>query len=48
MATNFLMFYRAGITDDMAFLVGVSGVECVVGERRIYTKSLAGKGKLGS
>ena len=48
MATNFLMFCRVGIADDMTFLVGVSGVECVAGEGRIYTESLGGKGKLCS
>ena len=48
MATNFLMFYRAGIADGMAFPVGVSDVECAAGEGKIYTESLGGKGKLCS
>ena len=46
MVTNFLMFCRSYIADNMAFPVGVSGVECAAGEGRIYTESLGGKGKL--
>ena len=39
MVANFLRFCRAGSVDWMAFVVGVSGVECVVGEGRICTGS---------
>ena len=37
MTTSFLRFCRAGSVDGMAFVVGVSGVECAVGEGRIYS-----------
>ena len=46
MATSFLRFCRAGIVDGMAFAVGVSGVECTVGEGRMCTGS--GEGVAGS
>ena len=46
MAANFLRFCRAGSVDWMAFVVGVSSVECVVGEGRICTGS--GEGAAGS
>ena len=39
MATNFLNFYRTGIAIDVAFVVGVLGVDCVAGEGIIYTSS---------
>ena len=31
MATNFLMFCSTGITDGVAFVVGVLGVDCAAG-----------------
>ena len=46
MATNFLMFYSTGSADGVAFVVGVSGFECVVGVGKIYTESIGGRGKL--
>ena len=46
MATNFLMFCRASIANGMAFLEGVSGVECAAGEGRMCTRS--GEGATGS
>ena len=36
MTTNFLMFCRAGSANGVAFPVGVSGVECAVGEGKIH------------
>ena len=39
MATNFLNFCRTGSAIDVAFVVGVLGVDCVAGEGRIYTGS---------
>ena len=39
MATNFLNFCRTGSAIDVAFVVGVWGVDCVAGEGRIYTGS---------
>ena len=46
MAANFLRCCKAGSVDLMAFVVGVSGVECAVGEGRICTGS--GEGAAGS
>ena len=46
MATSFLRFCRAGNVDGMAFVVGVSGVECAAGEGRIYTGEGQGSGLL--
>ena len=46
MATNFLKFCRAGSVDGMAFVVGVSSVECVASVGRIYTWSVEGRCKL--
>ena len=46
MAANFLRFCRACSVDGMAFAVGVSGVECAVGESRMCTGS--GEGAAGS
>ena len=37
MATNVLKFCRAGIGNWVAFVVGVLGVDCAVGEGIIYT-----------
>ena len=42
MATNFLNFCRTGSAIDVAFVVGVLGVDCVAGEGRIYTWSVEG------
>ena len=38
MATNFLKFCRAGSANWVAFVVGVSGFECVSGVGKIYTE----------
>ena len=46
MAANFLRFCRAGSVNGMTFVVGVSGVECVVGEGRICPG--LGEGAVGS
>ena len=45
LATNFLKFCSIG-SDGVAFAVGVSGFECVVGVGKVYTDSIGGKGKL--
>ena len=42
MATSFLRFCRAGSVDGMTFAVSVSGVDCAVGEDRIYIGSVEG------
>ena len=47
MAANFLRFCKAGSVDWMVFAVGVSGVECVVGEGRICTGSGEGVASSG-
>ena len=47
MATTFLRFCRAGSVDGMTFVVGVSGVECVAGEDKIYTGSVEGAASNG-
>ena len=39
MATNFLNFCRISSAIDVAFMVGVLGVDCVAREDRIYTGS---------
>ena len=39
MATNFLNFCRTSSAIDVAFVVCVLGVDCVIGEGRIYTSS---------
>ena len=46
MTTNFLRFCRVDSVDEMAFAVGVSGVECAASEGRICTGS--GEGATGS
>ena len=45
-ATNLLKFCRACSVDGMAFVVGVSGVECAAGVGRICTWSVEGRCKL--
>ena len=45
MAISFLRFCKAGSVDGMAFAVGVSRVECAVGEGRMCTGS--GEGAAG-
>ena len=45
MATNLLMFCSTGSVDGVAFVVGVSGFECVAGLGKIYTESIGGRGK---
>ena len=37
MATNFLNFCRIGSAIDVAFVVGVLGVDCVAGVGKMYT-----------
>ena len=37
MATNFLNFCRTGSAIDVAFVVGVLGVDCVAGVGKMYT-----------
>ena len=48
MATNFLKFCRANSANWVAFVVSVSGFECVAGVGKIYTESIGGRGKLCS
>ena len=48
MATNFLKFYSTGSVGGVAFMVGVSGFECVAGVGKIYTESIGGRDKLCS
>ena len=42
MATNFLNFCRTGSAIDVAFVVCVLGVDCVVGVGKMYTWSVEG------
>ena len=42
MATNFLNFCRTGSAIDVAFVVGVLGVDCVAGVGKMYTWSVEG------
>ena len=46
MATNFMMFCSTSSADGVAFVVGVSGFECVASVGKIYTESIRGSGKL--
>ena len=45
LATNFLKFCIIG-SDEVAFVVGVSGFECVVGVGKVYIELIGGKGKM--
>ena len=45
MTTNFLKFCIIG-SDEVAFVVGVSGFECAAGVGKVYTESIGGRGKL--
>ena len=40
MATNLLNFYSTGSAIDVAFVVGVLGVDCVAGVGKMYTWSV--------
>ena len=40
--TNFLNFCRTGSAIDVAFVVGVLGVDCVAGVGKMYTWSVEG------
>ena len=42
MATNFLNFCRTGSAINVAFVVGVLGVDCVAGVGKMYTWSVEG------
>ena len=45
LATNVLKFYSID-SDEVAFVVGVSGFECAAGVGNVYTESIGGRGKL--
>ena len=42
LATNFLNFCRIGSAIDVAFMVGVLGVDCVADVGKMYTWSVEG------